>query len=412
MCDSRRDLLHLAAGGGWENEAMDATEFRELMSTEGLGLLDSLPPFDAHADVVRTVATLRKAGHSPGLVAAVLSQSKLRARAVAKFGPFAASMLFTEAGLEQATRLKVAALHAGRFRDAGVTRVADLGCGIGADALALAAIDIAVTGVERDEVTAAIAAYNLAPFGNATIEHADATTIDLDGFEGVYLDPARRNDARRLADPADWSPSLDFAFAVGERLPTGVKLGPGIDRDLIPAGVEAQWVSVDRDVVELGVWFGAAARPGIGRSALVIGEHGTAELTAPADSPDVELGPLGEYLYEPDGAVIRARLIGDLARGIGARMINDQIAYLSTDAAVETPFAVGFRITETLPLDERAIKKRLQTLGIGTLEIKKRGVDIDPAQFRAKLSLKGNDKATLFLTRVAGKRVALLAQRV
>ena len=171
-------------------------------------------------------------------------------------------------------------------------------------------------------------------------------------------------------------------------------------------------MSVDRDVVELGVWFGAAARPGVGRSALVIGEHGNAELTAVADSPDVELGELGEYLYEPDGAVIRARLIGDLARGIDARMISDQIAYLSTDTAVDTPFAVGFRITETLPLDEKAIKRRLQALGIGTLEIKKRGVDIDPAQFRAKLSLKGNDDATLFLTRVAGKRVALLAQRV
>jgi len=391
---------------------MDVTEFRELLSTEGLGLLDSLPAFDSKTDVVRTVADLRKAGHSPALVAAVLSQSKLRARAVAKFGPFAGRMLFTEAGLEQATRLKVAALHAGRFRDAGVGRVADLGCGIGADALALAAIDIAVTGVERDEVTAAIAAYNLAPFENATIEHADARDFDLAAFEGVYLDPARRSDARRLKDPADWSPSLDFAFGIGSRLPTGVKLGPGIDRDLIPAGVEAQWVSVDRDVVELGVWFGAAARPGVGRSALVIGEHGSAELTAAADSPDVELGELGEYLYEPDGAVIRARLIGDLARGIDARMISDQIAYLSTDTAVDTPFAVGFRITETLPLDEKAIKRRLQALGIGTLEIKKRGVDIDPAQFRAKLSLKGNDDATLFLTRVAGKRVALLAQRV
>jgi len=391
---------------------MDVTEFRELLSTEGLGLLDSLPAFDSKTDVVRTVADLRKAGHSPALVAAVLSQSKLRARAVAKFGPFAGRMLFTEAGLEQATRLKVAALHAGRFRDAGVGRVADLGCGIGADALALAAIDIAVTGVERDEVTAAIAAYNLAPFENATIEHADARDFDLAAFDGVYLDPARRSDARRLKDPADWSPSLDFAFGIGSRLPTGVKLGPGIDRDLIPAGVEAQWVSVDRDVVELGVWFGAAARPGVGRSALVIGEHGSAELTAAADSPDVELGELGEYLYEPDGAVIRARLIGDLARGIDARMISDQIAYLSTDTAVDTPFAVGFRITETLPLDEKAIKRRLQALGIGTLEIKKRGVDIDPAQFRAKLSLKGNDDATLFLTRVAGKRVALLAQRV
>jgi SAM-dependent methyltransferase len=391
---------------------MDATELRELLTTEGLRLLDSLPPFDSNADVVRTVATLRKAGHSPALVAAVLSQSKLRSRAVPKFGPFAERMLFTEAGLEQATRLKVAALHAGRFRDAGVTRVADLGCGIGADALALAAIDLQVTGVERDEVTAAIAAYNLAPFENATIENADATAIDLAAFEGVYLDPARRSDARRLKDPADWSPSLDFAFEIGSRLPTGVKLGPGIDRDLIPAGVEAQWISVDRDVVELGVWFGAAARPGVGRSALVIGDHGTAELTAAADSADVELGALGEYLYEPDGAVIRARLIGDLARSLDARMISDQIAYLSTDTAVETPFAVGFRITETLALDERAIKKRLQTLGIGTLEIKKRGVDIDPAQFRAKLSLKGSKNATLFLTRVGGKRVALLAERL
>lgn len=390
---------------------MDATELRELLTTEGLGLLDSLPPFDSTADVVRTVAALRKAGHSPALVAAVLSQSKLRSRAVAKFGPFAERMLFTEAGLEQATRLKVAALHAGRFRDAGVMRVADLGCGIGADALALAAIDLQVTGVERDEVTAAIAAYNLAPFENATIENADATAVDLAQFEGVYLDPARRSDARRLKDPADWSPSLDFAFEIGSRLPTGVKLGPGIDRDLIPAGVEAQWISVDRDVVELGVWFGAAARPGIGRSALVIGEHGSAELTAAEDSADVELGELGEYLYEPDGAVIRARLIGDLARTIDARMLSDQIAYLTTDSAVETPFAVGFRITETLPLDERAIKKRLQALGIGTLEIKKRGVDVDPAQFRAKLSLKGKGNATLFLTRVAGKRVALLAER-
>jgi len=393
---------------------MDTTELRELLSTDGLRLLDSLPAFDQTADVVRTVAELRKAGHSPALVAAVLSQSKLRSRAEAKFGPFAASMLFTEAGLEQATRLRVAAMHAGRFRAAGLARVVDLGCGIGADALALAAIDIEVTGVERDEVTAAIAAFNLASFPHATIENADATAVDLGGYDGVYLDPARRSDARRLKDPADWSPSLDFAFEIGGRLPTGVKLGPGIDRDLIPAGVEAQWVSVDRDVVELGVWFGAVARPGIGRSALVIGEHGTAELTAPADSEDAELGALGEYLYEPDGAVIRARLIGDLARSLDARMLSDQIAYLTADTAVATPFAVCFRITETLPLDERAIKKRLAQLEVGTVEIKKRGVDIDPAAFRAKLALKGKGRnsATLFLTRVAGKRVALLAERV
>src|SRR5690554_5540621 len=224
---------------------MESHELVALLSTDGLRLLDSLPAYESKADIVRTVSELRAAGHDPGLVAAVLTQSKLRAKAVAKFGPFAERMLFTEAGLEQATRLSVAALHAGRFQAAGLKHVADLGCGIGADALALAALDLSVTAVEADEVTAAIAAYNLAPWPGATVVHADATTVDLDGVDGVYLDPARRDQSKRLSNPADWSPSLDFAFGLGERMPTGIKLGPGIDRDLIPADAEAQWVSVE-----------------------------------------------------------------------------------------------------------------------------------------------------------------------
>ena len=382
------------------------------MSPEGLRLLDSLPSYESTGDVVRIVSRLRAEGHSPGLVAAVLSQARLRARARAKFGEFASTMLFTEAGLEQATRLQVAALHAGRFAGAGIHWVADLGCGIGADALALAALQLEVTAVERDEVTAAIAAYNLAPWSNARVEHAAAEDFDLAGIAGTYLDPARRAAGRRLSDPGDWTPSLDFAFGLAERLPTGIKLGPGIDRSLIPPGCEAQWVSVDRDVVELGLWFGPLARPGVGRAALVLTEAGPAELTAEADSADAETGPLGEYLLEPDGAVIRARLIGDLARSIGARMLHPDIAYLTTDEPVHSPFASCFRVHAVLPLDVKILKKELSARGIGTLEIKKRGVDVDPAQFRTRLGLKGDAAATLILTRGEGRRIALLAERV
>ncbi len=391
---------------------MDVTELRELLSTEGLRLLDSLPRYESTADVVQVVSQLRKAGHPPGLVAAVLSQSKLRARAEAKFGPFAERMLFTEAGLEQATRLSVAAMHAGRFQRAGVSWVADLGCGIGADALAIAALELEVTAVERDEVTAAIAAFNLAPWSNARVENLDAEDVDLAGVDGVYLDPARRNATKRLKNPSDWSPSLDFAFGLAQRLPTGVKLGPGIDRDLIPDDAEAQWVSVDRDVVELGLWFGALARPGIRRAALVMGAHGAAELSASADSDDAEVGALGEYIFEPDGAVIRARLIGDLARRLDARMVSDSIAYVTSDAPAATPFASCFRVVANFALDQRTIKRELAARGIGTLEIKKRGVDIDPAEFRTALAPKGDESATLILTRVQGKRRALLVERV
>ncbi len=391
---------------------MDQAELRELLSPGGLALLDSLPAWESSADVVRSVSELRKAGHSPALVAAVLSQAKLRSRAAAKFGPFAETMLFTEAGLEQATRLSVAAQHAGRFQRAGLGWIADLGCGIGADALAIAALDLEVTAVERDEVTAAVAAYNLASWSNARVEHADAESFDLAGVDGVYLDPARRNGAKRLKDPADWSPSLDFAFDLASGLPVGVKLGPGIDRDLIPENAEAQWVSVDREVVELGLWFGPLARPGIRRSALVVGEHGSAELVAAADSADAASGSLGEFVYEPDGAVIRARLIGDLARSLGGRMLDPTIAYITADTAAPTPFAQCFRVVEELPLDKKAIRRTISARGIGTLEIKKRGVDIDPATFRTALAPKGPASGTLILTRIGDRRRALLVERV
>ncbi len=390
---------------------MDRSELVELLSPEGLRLLDSLPPYRSEKDVLGMVTSLRKQGHSPGLVAAVLTQAKLRKKAAGKFGEFASRMLFTEAGLEQATRLAVAA-----FRAAGLTRIADLGCGIGGDALAIAALDLEVTAVDADEVTAAIAAFNLAPFPSATVEHRRAEDVSLRSVDGVFLDPARRTaghtDTDRLTDPDDYTPSLGFAYELATGRSVGLKLGPGFDRDLIPSTAEAQWVSADGQVVELGLWFGALARSGIRRSALVLRGDDAHELTAEADSEDAETGELGEYLYEPDGAVIRARLIGDLARRLDGRMLGDGIAYITADEASATPFAAGFRILETLPFAEKELKKALRARGVGTLEIKKRGVDVDPAALRTRLKLSGDRPATLILTRVGGKHTALLAERL
>jgi hypothetical protein len=395
---------------------VERAELVELLSPEGLDLLDSLPAWTSRSDVVKTVADLRRRGHSPGLVAAVLTQSRLRAKARAKFGEFADRMLFTEAGLEQATRLRVAALHAGRYARAGLHHVADLGCGIGGDALAFAAIDLEVTAAEADEVTAAVAAFNLTPFPRVTVLHSRAEDVPLGGIDAAWLDPARRTTAggttKRLADAADYSPPLDFAFGLAERMPVGVKLGPGTDRDLVPSGTEAQWVSVDGDVVELAVWTGVLARPGVGRAALVIRGDAAHELVAPADSEDAPVGPLGDYLYEPDGAVIRARLIGDLARANGAWMLSQGIAYLTADREVDTPFARGFRVIERLPADERHLRQALHSRDVGTLEIKKRGVDVDPAALRTRLKLKGETSATVVLTREEGRHVALLVERL
>ena len=239
---------------------MEREDFIALLSPEGQALLAKVAKVDAKADVVSLVSKLRAEGHNPLLVAAVLTQAKLRRRAQAKFGEFADRMILTEPGLEQASRLSVAALHAGRFRAAGITDVADLGCGIGAESLALASLDIQVHAREIDEVTAAVATYNLAPFDNAEVQQADVTEINLDAFGGLFFDPARRElggpareRAARKFDPMAFSPSFDFVMQSAAKKPTGVKFGPGHPHEGIPDEAEAQWVSVGGDLVELGL---------------------------------------------------------------------------------------------------------------------------------------------------------------
>ncbi|QIG38519.1 SAM-dependent methyltransferase [Microbacterium sp. 4R-513] len=397
---------------------MELAELTALLTPEGLRVLDELGPIDSADDVARTVSRLRSAGHSPDLVSAVVGQARLRTRARAKFGGFADRMLFTRAGLEQATRLPIAGRHAARFRDAGMGAVADLGCGIGGDALGLAALGLRVVAVDADDVTAAIAAYNLAPFaGDVVVRQGLAEDVVKEGLDvdAYWLDPARRTAGHSETSrtrPEDWSPSLEWVFDLASRHPAGVKLGPGLDRGLIPDDVEAQWVSADGSTIELVLWSGALARPGVRRAALVVRGDTAAELTAAGDAEDEPARALGAFVHEPDGAVIRARLIGEVARSLQAGMLDEHIAYLTSDAALTSPFVSSFRVREELPADTKKLARALRERGIGRLEIKKRGVDVDPAALRKSLSLKGDESATLIMTRIGKKRVALLADRV
>jgi hypothetical protein len=77
-----------------------------------------------------------------------------------------------------------------------------------------------------------------------------------------------------------------------------------------------------------------------------------------------------------------------------------------------SPFVTSFAIDAVLPFDRLGLRKELRARGIGRLEIKKRGVDLDPATFRTFLGLSGDGEATLIVTRTPERRVALLCHRV
>lgn len=397
---------------------MDAASITPLLDPAGWALLAGLPPYD-ETQALALGSALRQQGLDADLVSAALTQSRLRAKARPKFGEWADDMLFTPEGLEQATRLTVAARHAHRFASSGATHVADLGCGIGADSIALAGLGLRVLAVEKDPVTATIAGVNLRQLPEARVVNADAFEVDLTGVDAVWADPARRTSAgRRLHNLEDYSPAVDELFALRTRIPRlGLKLGPGLAHRDIPTDAFAQWVSVGGDVIEANLWFGDLAPEGPGRSSLVINREGLATvLSTPGDpSGPVELADVGNlrtYLYEPDGAVLRAGLVNRVADQLGGHLLDPTIAYVTSDRLAATPLATAFRVIDSMPFSLKRLKSALRERNIGTLEIKKRGSALDPAKLRPQLALKGSQSATIVLTRLAGQQQVLLVERV
>lgn len=369
------------------------------------------------ADPLAAVTALRGAGFAAELASAAITQAELRARAAAKFGPDADLMFFTRAGLEQATRAVVARRRAQRLAAAGVRQVTDLGCGIGADALAFAREGLRVLAVDADPVTAATAEANAAVLGLdhlITVRCQDATTVDLSNVDAVFCDPARRQGAggRRVFNPAAYSPPWSFVAGLPDRVPaTVLKLAPGIDHGLLPPSAEAEWVSVDGDVVEAAVWAGPLAT--VARRATVIraekAHHltGTGERVAP-------VGGIRSYVYDPDGAVVRSHLVAEFAATVAGELADPHIAYVFTDSSPSSPIALGqcFAVVEELPFALKRLRAALRERGVGRLEIRKRGVAVEPDRLRRDLRLAGPAGATLILLRVGTTPRALLCQSV
>jgi len=359
-------------------------------------------------------ATRLRQSYGPDRAAAALSQAALRRTARRKFGAAAEEMFFTRAGLEQATRPEVADHRARRFVAAGARTVVDLGCGIGSDALAFARAGLSVIAVDRDPETAAVAAANLG--GRATVLVADAEQVADDLLTtgaAVFCDPARRTDQTRLWRVEDFSPSWSLVGRLldGSR-PAGVKLGPALPSRLIPDHVEAEWFTHRGDTVEVTLWAGPGAAPGV-RAALVgPDEQGLTHRLPVTQEPELPVRALGQYVYEPAGAVIRAGGVGQLGTELGTGLLDRQLAYLTGDALVRSPFATAFQVEEQLPFRPKVLRRWLGEHGVGTLEIKKRGIEIDPARLRTQLRLAGPHTATLIISRTPHGAVAVIASRV
>ncbi|CAM5427932.1 class I SAM-dependent methyltransferase [Streptomyces pilosus] len=380
-----------------------------LLTPEGRALLDEVRDTDPAHELA--VATRLRREHPAGLVSAALGQARLRQRAVAKFGEQdAGRMFFTPDGVEQSTRASVAAYRAERFKELGVTSVADLCCGIGGDAIALARAGIRVLAVDRDPLTAAAARANADALGLAgliEVREADVTEVDTAGYDAVFVDPARRGGRGRIFDPEAYSPPLSWAVGAARTASraAALKVAPGIPHEAVPAGAEAEWISDGGEVKEAVLWFGAGQAAPV-RATLLPGPR-----TLPSRGlPDPAVRPPGRYLYEPDGAVVRAHLVAEVAEELDGGLLDATIAYITADEHRPTPYATAYEITDRLPFNVKKLKALLRERQVGVLTVKKRGSAVEPEELRRKVLPKPHGRAsvTVFLTRVDGAPTMLL----
>lgn len=364
---------------------------------------------------LQTLARLRQR-FPPEQAAALLDQARLRQRAGEKF-PRPELLLFDAEALQQASSRAVATYRAQQF--SRYRRVADLGCGIGADSIALAEAGLAVLAVEINPIRARIARYNVSMInlaGRVEVHCADWTGLlwlPLRERAGVrvdaaFVDPGRRAHGRRIFDLAQMEPPIAAVHALRKQLPdVAVKTAPGIADADIPADSCVEFISERGQMKEALLRFGGLHLEAARTATLLPGPY---QLDSNAPAGDAPVGQPLAFLYEPDPAVIRATLVRQLAGQLGAAQLDPAIAYLTAERLVETPFARAWQVLRHGPFHLKTLNRWLRDLQAGEVIVKKRGSAIDPDPFRRRLkTTPGGRPLTLFLTRVQDRPWMIVA---
>ncbi|WP_280318720.1 THUMP-like domain-containing protein [Nocardia wallacei] len=357
--------------------------------------------------------------------AALVETVRLRRRAGAKLAR-PGEWLFTDDALQQATPSAVARHRARRLAGRDVH---DVTCSIGAELVALQEVCPAVIGSDLDDVRLAMAAHNLSGAGNVLLARADALAPCTTGTV-VVADPARRSDGRRTHDPAKLQPPLPALIDAYRGRDLVVKCAPGLDfdgfaprrighplRDSSPAAGrtaamtwagEVEVVSLDGAVREACLWPSALTEPGVTRRATALGSDGSSWSLTDAEPDDIPDRAPGEWIIDPDGAVVRAGLVRHYAAKHRLWQLDPRIAYLTGDSV---PTGVrGFRVLDRLDFREKPLRAELHRRDCGPLEILTRGVDLDPDALRARLKPRGTHPHTLVITRIGRTPTVFLCE--
>ncbi len=359
----------------------------------------------AEANMLPLLARLR-ASLTPREASAILQTLKLRSKAKSKFPHYASSMLFTDDALQQASH-PAARRYRAWLNDS--RSLLDLCCGIGADTLAFAAAGNQALGLDIEPVRIAIARHNAEVMRlDARFEVADVRASAPAGYDCIFFDPARRDEGgRRIRDVERYLPPLSLAkdWDADEIC---VKLSPAVDlRQLASYDGCVEFLSVAGDLTEALLWL---RRPGAPPFATKLADGAVYHLYHRAGEP-AAIAPPKRWLVEPDPAVLRAGLVQQLAQDLNATMLDESIAYLTSDERIETPWARYWAVMDWLPFQLKRLRRYLAERGVRNVTVKKRGFPMPPEQLIQQLRLKkGSESRVLVMTRHRGKPIVIICR--
>ncbi len=382
-----------------------------LRSRHGEKALETVSGLDLTPSTMLSDITEVRSRYAPH-DAALIETVRCRRRARSKLRDADGLLLTDDAG-QQATASVVAAHRAaevaGRFPGSVVH---DLTCSIGAELRELVRVSgiRGVIGSDIDRVRLAMARANVP---DATLLIADALT-PTSTADVLLADPARRSDAGRTFRLDQLTPPLFELLTTYPGRLMIVKCAPGLDHQMLRNRFgfdgEVQVTSLDGGVREACLWSGPGVKPGRRATVLRTRPDGTVaevEITDREDD-DVPAGEVGEWIVDPDGAIVRAGLVRHYAHRFGLWQLDPQIAYLTGTSVPEG--ARGFRVIEQTGVTEKSLRKALAALDCGPLEILVRGLDVDPDRLRKKLKPKGSRSLSVVLTRIGRKGVAFICE--